>query len=290
MAEQTASRTAVMVCQGRAVADGRFAPGRFADPVAMPLLRPDEQELVQQVRSESPPKDMGGRMAYEMVKASAMIIVPRTVAIDDAIIAHRAPQVVILGAGLDARAWRMDALAGVPVCEVDRPASQRDKQDRAKGLPADRAPHYVPVDFGEDDLGEALEAAGHDAGKPTTWVWEGVVPYLTRDEVALTVGQVAERSAAGSRLIVNYQAPSVSGVITRRVVGGVLAAVRRSNPWATEPWRSAWSASGMSQLLARHGFVVRDDHDLLATAVTLDAPLGPRPSQRNGRVVIAERA
>ncbi|HEV8526766.1 MAG TPA: SAM-dependent methyltransferase, partial [Actinomycetes bacterium] len=42
-----ASRTAVLVCQGRAAADGLIAPGRFADPTAMPLLRPDERAAVQ---------------------------------------------------------------------------------------------------------------------------------------------------------------------------------------------------------------------------------------------------
>jgi methyltransferase (TIGR00027 family) len=282
-----ASRTAVIVCQGRAVADGRYATGRFADPTAMTLLRPDERDQVRQVRDGEPPKDLGDRMAYEMIKAGALLVVSRTVAIDDAVTEHKGPQVVILGAGLDGRAWRMDALAGVPVFEVDQPASQRDKRDRAEALPADRAPHYVPVDFGEDDLGAALETAGHDARTPTTWVWEGVVPYLTRDEVTATVADVAERSAPGSRLIVNYQGPSVTGVIARRVIGGVM---RRANPWTAEPWRSAWSASSMSQLLARYGFVVRDDHDLLTTAHTLDAPTGPKASQRNARVAFADKA
>lgn len=37
MASEPASRTAVLVCQGRAVADGRIAVGRFADPTALPL-------------------------------------------------------------------------------------------------------------------------------------------------------------------------------------------------------------------------------------------------------------
>src|SRR3954468_10536292 len=162
MTEHTASRTAVIVCQGRAVAHERFAKGRFADPTAMPLLRPDEQEQVRQVRAGSPPKDMGARLTYEMIKTGATLIVPRTVAIDEAIIAHAAPQVVILGAGLDGRAWRLPALAAVPTFEVDHPASQQDKRDRATALGEDRAPRYVPVDFGRDRLSEALDAAGHD--------------------------------------------------------------------------------------------------------------------------------
>jgi hypothetical protein len=41
-----ASRTAVLVCQGRAAAHGRIAAGRFADPVAMALLRDSERVAV----------------------------------------------------------------------------------------------------------------------------------------------------------------------------------------------------------------------------------------------------
>jgi O-methyltransferase involved in polyketide biosynthesis len=104
MAQHRASRTAVMVCQGRATAHGRIAPDRFADPTAMPLLRQQEQDQVDLVRRQSPPRDMASRMAYEMVRAAAEAVVPRTVAIDDAVLAHPTPQLVILGAGLDGRA------------------------------------------------------------------------------------------------------------------------------------------------------------------------------------------
>ena len=41
MGERKASRTAVQVCQGRAVAHGRLAVGRFDDPTALALLRLD---------------------------------------------------------------------------------------------------------------------------------------------------------------------------------------------------------------------------------------------------------
>jgi hypothetical protein len=52
-------------------------------------------------------------------------------------------------------------------------AAQQDKRDRAGSLPG-TPPIFVPVDFGRDRLGEALAGAGHRAGLPTTWIWEGV--------------------------------------------------------------------------------------------------------------------
>lgn len=287
MTDTRASRTAALVCQGRAAAHGRIAPDRFADPTAMPLLRPDEQAEVLLVREGTPPKDLGGRMRYEMIKVGAEVCAPRTVALDDALAERAIPQVVILGAGLDGRAWRLAALADRYVCEVDRPGSQLDKLERAAALPADRAPHFAAVDFGRDRLPVALAAAGHQVDVPTAWVWEGVVPYLTSDQVAATVNEVAACSAPGSRLIVNYQAPSLLGDVTRKVIGWV-AATQRSNPWATEPWRSAWTPESMAALLAANGFTVGRDDDLLATATAMGGPFGQQGPLGNSRFAVAD--
>ena len=189
MAEWGASRTAVLVCQGRAVADGRLAVGRFADPTAAVLLQPDEREVVDQARAGVAPDGWADRLEYEWLTANAEVMAPRTVAIDDAVRECDHPQVVVLGAGLDGRAWRMPELAGVDVYEVDHPASQDDKRARAGDLgePAARL-HWVPVDFEHDDLTGALDEAGHDPARPTTWVWEGVVAYLTPAEVRRLCG------------------------------------------------------------------------------------------------------
>src|SRR5215471_9143121 len=92
------SHTAVLVAQGRAVADGRLAMARFADPVARSLLRDDERVPVDQVRAGTIPDNARQRMTYEMVQACGEVMVPRTVAIDDAIAERASPQVVTLGA------------------------------------------------------------------------------------------------------------------------------------------------------------------------------------------------
>src|SRR5689334_22707770 len=93
------SRTGGVVCQGRAAAHERIAPGVFADPTALPMLRPDEREPVEQVRADAMPAGVAARVGYEMVKATAEVVVPRTVAIDRAVRAWAGSQVVILGAG-----------------------------------------------------------------------------------------------------------------------------------------------------------------------------------------------
>jgi methyltransferase (TIGR00027 family) len=280
----------VLLCQGRAVAHQRIAPGVFADPTALPMLHPDERMPVEQVRTGAVPDGVAARVGYEMVAASAEVVVPRTVAIDRAVRAWASPQVVILGAGLDGRAWRLTGLSAATVYEVDHPASQRDKRDRTADLtPVAGTLRWVPVDFSHDRLDDALAAAGHETGTPTTWVWEGVVPYLTAVEVERTVEALVRRSAPGSGLVVNYQAPGVGAAIGRVAARGMLLLARSPSLWADEPRRSAWTARTMAALLARHGFVVGTDVDLLTIAAGLPMQVHRRRSLRNGRIATAVR-
>ncbi|MFD8806524.1 class I SAM-dependent methyltransferase [Streptomyces sp. NPDC059597] len=285
--ERTASRTAVLVCQGRAAADGRFVTDRFGDPVAVRLLRPAERTAVDQVRAGTPPEGWQARTAYESVRACAEVVVPRTVAIDDALRAGVSGQLVILGAGLDTRAWRLSALGETDVWEVDHPASQQDKRDRlAEAAPeaAARSVRFTPVDFATDDLGAALDAAGHDPALPTTWLWEGVVPYLTRDQIRATLSALTARTAPGSTLVVNYQSPSAkaaAGRLLTRLLGNAIT--------SGEPWRSLWNPGQMASLLAEHGFRVTSDASLLTLAETVGSPARGRISLRSGRVAVAER-
>jgi methyltransferase (TIGR00027 family) len=281
------SRTAVLVCQGRAAADGLIAAGRFADATAMALLRPGERAAVQQVRDGVVPQQWRQRVDYETVRANAEVIVPRTVAIDDAVRARPGPQTVILGAGLDGRAWRMPELSGMAVFEVDQPASQQDKRDRAAAL-AGTPPVFVAVDFGRDRLAEALALAGHRPGLATTWIWEGVVPYLTPAEVAGTVAAIAACSAPGSRLIVNFQVPARSVWLGRVAARLLMASTGRSSVWAKEPWRSTWTSEAMAALLASHGYTVTHDEGLLETARALGIPVNHPRSLGHGRVMVAD--
>src|SRR5690606_11278337 len=89
-------------------------------------------------------------------------------------------QCVILGAGLDARAYRLPALTGKKVYEVDHPATQRFKRSRSKRLPSPMAELvYVSVDFGREAIDDRLLQAGFDPSVPTLFVWEGVTMYLS---------------------------------------------------------------------------------------------------------------
>jgi methyltransferase (TIGR00027 family) len=284
-----ASRTAVLVCQGRAVAQGRLALGRFDDPVALELLHEDERAEVALARGSTPPSGWAPRLRWQTLRATGPVMALRTVLIDDAIRAAGNPQLVVLGAGLDARAWRLAVLADVEVYEVDHPASQRDKRARLGArVPLAGRHVFVPVDLTRDDLAAALRAAGHDAGRPTTWVWEGVVPYLAPADVQATVAVLGGISAPGSRLIVNYVHGTLAIRLGRLLAAGLLRFGGGVNPWASEPWRSTWTPAQLAELLAGQLFRVVADPDPLTVAEGLGLP-GRAPTLRHGRVAIADR-
>ena len=279
----------MLVCQGRAVGDGRLAVGRFSDPVAVRLLHGNEREAVTRARSGVAPNGWRDRMEYEMLTATAAVVVTRTVVIDDAVRAAASPQLVILGAGLDGRAWRMPELADIDVFEVDRPASQRDKRDRAEGLePAARSVSYVPVEFGRDALGPALATAEHRDAVPTTWIWEGVLPYLRQPEVEVTLDVVAARSAPGSRLIATYPTPNRLAALGRRAMRVYSRFAGRQDPLEHERHVSAWTPEQMHQLLSARGMRVTADHDLYAFAQQLGIPARRSRAYGLGQAVIAE--
>lgn len=253
------SQTAVMVAAARAAAHGRTAVAAFADPTALTLLPADARRRVEQHREGAPPRGLRERVQRALLDGRVKMMVPRTVALDAAIRDAASPQLVILGAGLDGRAWRMPELADTIVFEVDHPDSQRRKRERAASLKlAARDLRFVPVDFTRDRLEDALVAAGHDPARPTTWLWEGVVMYLERADIEATLRVVEARSAPGSHLVVLYTSPS----LIRTAAGLVLGLVG-------EPFHSAFSAEQMRTLLAGFRFSVVHDDDLACIAARL---------------------
>lgn len=268
-----ASRTAVLVCKGRAVAHGRLAVGRFDDPTALRLLRSDERRPVNRARSDAPPKGLAARLDFELFGRQAEAVALRTVAVDDAVRSGANPQLVIIGAGLDGRAWRMPELVDVDVFEVDHPSSQEDKRERAAALHTTAGSlRFVPADLTQADLGNALEAAGHERSRPTTWLLEGVIPYLTPDAAATTVAVLADRSAPGSRLVVTYQTGSPQGGIARLLARAIFVLMGRGDPMANEARRSSWSTESVQVLVTEAGLEVSDDIGLSTLASALAVP------------------
>jgi methyltransferase (TIGR00027 family) len=113
--------------------------------------------------------------------------------------------VVNLGAGYDSRAYRLPALACLPVWEVDQPQNVESKRVRLRKLFGEVPAHVrlVPIDFDREELGAVLAAHGYPAGKRTFFIWEAVTQYLTGDGIRATLDFLAG-AVPGSRLAFTY--------------------------------------------------------------------------------------
>ena len=250
MKADRASRTAHFVALGRALADAGLShvPG-FRDPTARVFLTEKGKQSFE--KTERAFREGKRGLAHDAARVMADLIALRTTAIDTAVraaIAAGATQLVILGAGYDGRAWRLNELAGVKVFEVDHPATQGEKRARVAELPpAIGTVSFVSIDFERESLGSVLERAGHDRSSPTCWIWEGVVMYLTREAMRSTLAGIAKRSASGSTLIVNYHSAH------RRFLASLIFR------WIGEPQISAWTRDEMAADLRAAGFTVTED-------------------------------
>jgi methyltransferase (TIGR00027 family) len=179
----------------------------------------------------------------------------RTRIIDDCLrefVSAGGRQVVILGAGYDARALRLAGLlADATVFEVDHPATQARKLKLLKTLPADLSRvRFLSWDFEArpvTQLPAALAGLGHDPARPTLAIWEGVTQYLSEKAIAETVAAVRVMSAPGSRLVMNY---SDRARIEKKRAG--IRAMR----WVGEPPRFGWDPAALPQWMRERGFAV----------------------------------
>jgi methyltransferase (TIGR00027 family) len=112
-------------------------------------------------------------------------------------------QVVILAAGLDSRAYRLDWPVDTTVYEIDQPQVLTYKTgtlESAGAAPrATRRP--VPVDL-RDDWPAALTAAGFDPTQPTAWLAEGLLPYLPAEAQDRLFERLTALSAPDSQVAV----------------------------------------------------------------------------------------
>lgn len=112
-------------------------------------------------------------------------------------------QVVILAAGLDSRAYRLDWPAGTVVYEIDQPQVLDYKTGILDSLGAapTAARRTVAVDL-RDDWPAALTAAGFDRTLPTAWLAEGLLPYLPSDAQDRLFDMLTALSVPGSQVAI----------------------------------------------------------------------------------------
>ncbi|MFF4382676.1 SAM-dependent methyltransferase [Kitasatospora sp. NPDC001547] len=184
------SRTALSVARVRAYESSRPDP-LFVDPYAAAFVAAAGLDLA--------PTGADSGFAKALLAHGIL----RTRFYDDRLRAAGADQVVLLAAGLDTRAYRLDWPDGTRVFELDLGPVLAFKEQVLAGLGA--APNAerttLPADLLDPRWPERLVAAGFDPARRSVWLAEGLLVYLTAEEAAALLTAVAGLAAPGSRLL-----------------------------------------------------------------------------------------
>jgi methyltransferase (TIGR00027 family) len=115
---------------------------------------------------------------------------------------------VVLGAGLDTRSHRLAWPPGSRVYEIDHANVLAFKAGVLDGLRARPACELSSIDA---DLSQPWRAlllvSGFDPRQPTTWVLEGLLPYLDASAQLAVLTEVVALSSSGSRAAIERAVP-----------------------------------------------------------------------------------
>ncbi|HKR02690.1 MAG TPA: SAM-dependent methyltransferase [Pyrinomonadaceae bacterium] len=184
------AKTSLLVAAMRAVETKRSEDeGRlFNDPFAEALAGSEGFSLLEQVRAE-----VGEQPSIAL----------RTRYFDERIgegLAQGIRQIVILAAGLDARAYRLSFPAGTRVFELERQEVLNYKQEKLGNTLPHCARYAVGVDLREDWQSKLIQA-GMNAAERTLWLVEGLLLYLDEAAVLTLFEKIDSLSAPDSILL-----------------------------------------------------------------------------------------
>jgi len=171
----------------------------FTDPLALLILGPDADNAVALARER--PERRGLRLFIAM--RSRFAEDSATHAIEKGV-----RQILVMGAGLDTFAYRLEPTPDMRVFELDHPATQAEKRRRLNEARIAEPRHvsYVAHDFERGSMIASLEAAGFDPARRTFVLWLGVTPYLTEEAVFATLSELASWPG-GAEVVFDYSNP-----------------------------------------------------------------------------------
>ena len=212
-------------------------------------------------------------------------LISRTRFIDDLIeacAANGVEQYVILGAGYDLRAHRLELLSSLEIFEVDQFEVQARKRSKlSDDLPNSENVTYVSVDFNKQSLTEQLLAAGFDKSKRTVFTLEGVSQYIPKEAVEATIAELAALIEETSATLFMSYVDTLLETDPEKCFGkGYPKAAKRAKiimrlaAKVGEPWITFYEAKELEDLLAKYGFSVVKNKTLADLNAVYFAPVG----------------
>jgi methyltransferase (TIGR00027 family) len=248
----------------------------FADPLALRILGPDAADAIALARER--PERRPLRLFIAMRSRFAEDSARRA-------IENGARQILVMGAGLDTFAYRLEPTPDLRIFELDHPATQAEKRRRLTEAQIAEPQHvaYVAHDFEGGSMIGALKTAGFDPDRKTFVIWLGVTPYLTEEAVFATLSELA-RFSGGAEVVFDYANPphAIEEEAARDFHRQMAERVAASG----EPFRCYFDSAELHARASTLGFFEIEDLDRAALVARYlpDAPIAPRPGP-GGHVV-----
>ena len=212
-------------------------------------------------------------------------LISRTRFIDDLInesAAKGIEQYVILGAGYDTRAHRLELPSSIKIFEVDQVEVQATKRSKLpKELTDLENITYVAVDFNRQSLTERLIDEGFDQSKSTIFTLEGVSQYITKEALNSTIKEVAKLTQKARSLFFLSYVNELLDKNPKACFGtGYPGAKKRASlirygsAKVGEPWISFYSTEDIESLLSKNDYTIIDNATLRDLNSRYFAPVG----------------
>ena len=212
-------------------------------------------------------------------------LISRTRFIDDLInesAAKGIEQYVILGAGYDTRAHRLELPSSLKIFEVDQVEVQARKRSKLpKELTDLENITYVAVDFNRQSLTERLIDEGFDQSKSTIFTLEGVSQYITKEALNSTIKEVAKLTQKARSLFFLSYVNELLDKNPKACFGtGYPGAKKRASlirygsAKVGEPWISFYSTEDIESLLSKNDYTIIDNATLRDLNSRYFAPVG----------------
>lgn len=239
-------RTALLTAALRA-AETRRADRLYEDPYAARLVGEVGPELLAEVRAATFPPDRPRTLPstpdYNAIRTRFFDDHLRQAAQD-----RDMTQIVLVPAGMDSRAYRMEWPEHIRYFEVDRPAVLDFKAARLDGVAPRVAHRTVAVDLTAADWESELVAAGYDPALTSTWLLEGLLYYIPEPDTHRMLERIAAISAPGSHIAADLVNAAALTLPHMRGLLDVFAG------WGC-PW--LFGSDEPEALFDRHGFDVQ---------------------------------
>jgi methyltransferase (TIGR00027 family) len=223
------------------------------DPYAIRFISQDVLDF-----AEKNPEEYRAFVARNesLVPGASNSLVARVRYFDDVVkscINNGLEQLVIVGAGYDTRAYRIEGMDKIHVFEIDHLSTQKIKINNIKQIFDSQPNHvtYIPLNLEIDDFGKKLLETEYDSSKKTLFIMEGLLMYISPETVDKILSFIVHSSAKESYVLFDYIPSSVVDCTCELEAGqnwqkGVTA--------AGEPFKFGISEGSIESFLTQRGF------------------------------------